>query len=580
MRPQHLSLRAVGGLLLAAAPLQAQTVQVVVVEEQSGNAAASSLVSLLTPGGVRVIQGLADQFGRVTLRAPTPGEYLVRGDRIGYVGRTIGPMMLSEGETAQLRLQLPMTRSVLPEVIVQSASKCTVAGVARQDINVVWEEARKALASTVLTGEQLRPVLRVVGHEREWDRRGRLVREDTAFVKRGTGNPFYTLPVDTLIERGFSREESGHTMFYAPDAPLLLSDGFLETHCFSLAADEVDGRRRIGLRFAPIPERTIPDIAGTLWLDPVENLLEEVEFEYVNSPPPWDTNRAGGEVRFARVAGLGWIVNAWTVRMPKVVALEQRPGDGRSRWSRGSLVRVEGVERSPKAAPVEVRFEQRGKVERSGRADPVEAGGRVVTAVGGSILGEVFDSVTGLPLSGATVALEGSESVVRSDSVGHFAVNLGINGPVSVRITHPRLEVFGVPALHDLVVLPGDTTRIHVAIPSPSTWLAGRCGAGVASDERLGAIVGLLSGPDGQPGAGVLGVSWDQSSFSGGVAAVRTRLVEATPGPDGWFLICSVPVDTPLRLRLNALPPRTITGILKEQRILALRLTVPDPPQE
>lgn len=57
-------------------------------------------------------------------------------------------------------------------------------------------------------------------------------------------------------------------MFYAPDAEVLLSDAFLDSHCFSLREATVQGEARLGLTFEPVPGRTIPEVRGVLWWTP------------------------------------------------------------------------------------------------------------------------------------------------------------------------------------------------------------------------------------------------------------------------------------------------------------------------
>ncbi len=54
----------------------------------------------------------------------------------------------------------------------------------------------------------------------------------------------------------------------------------------------------------------------------------------------------------------------------------------------------------------------------------------------GSIVGEVLDGMTGDPLVGAIVTLEGSEIGVSTDENGHFIHNELRTGPISVRVDH------------------------------------------------------------------------------------------------------------------------------------------------
>jgi len=575
--------------LLLSTSVSAQTIRVIVVEEGSGNPAASSLVSLLLESGVRIAQGLTDQVGQVTLSAPAPGRYLVRGDRIGFIGHTSDPVELSVGRTVTLRLTLPMTRFTLPEVTVRAESKCTTGGVARRDISAVWEEARKALTSAVLTRQQFRPVLQVTGYERERDAGGSLVREDTSYVRRGTGAPFHTLPVATLVSDGFSREEGGRRMFYAPDARILLHDGFLETHCFALTEDRTGGIHRVGLQFMPTPGRTVPDITGTLWLDAAENLLQEVEFEYVNVPPPWDGHHADGFVRFQRIEGLGWIVNDWMIRIPRMVAMEEPTPSETARRMTGSGRRtvtwVGEVERGGVPPGLQRRLLQQGVVEQTGSAELVNAQGRRRPAlvIGSTIAGVIHDSVTGTGLGGVEVALEGGANGTVTDASGGFSLSIGASGRVRVRVSHPRLQAFAVPSSHEVFVEPGGTARLDLATPSSTTWLAEQCGARVARDERVGGILGQVTNPgDSTPLS--MEISWNQASafvVGEGVGVKSSmRTAEITPDAQGRFHLCSVPVGVPLDIRVNDDAYRFSAKVPLEQRLLVLRLEIPETPPE
>ncbi len=587
IRWHHIAWTSGLGLLMAdPSPLSAQAIRVILVEEGTGNPAPSSLVSLLSESGSRLVQMLADEFGRATLPTPGPGRYLVRGDRIGFLSHTSDPVSIVSRDTVSLRLTLPMTRFVLPDVTVMAESRCTTTGVERRDISLVWEEASKALTSTVLTREQIRPVLQVNGHVREWDADDHLVREDTSFAKRGTGAPFHTLPDDTLVLEGFSREERGTRMFYAPDAGVLLSEGFLGSHCFTLASGGPDGRAHIGLRFEPAPGRTVPDIAGTLWLDPVENLLREVEFEYVNVEPPWDRHRAQGLVRFERVLGLGWIVSEWKIRMPKVVVEDVRPprigtrapsGDGRRK-----VTLVEETDRAPKAPTVRTRFVSRGTREQSGYAVPADSMARnqIDGAIGGVITGVVYDSVGGSGLSGAAVSLAESRSAALTDSTGRYLLHVGASGPVRVRITHPILDLLGVPPLHKAVVPAGGIVRLNAATPGRESWLLAQCGRKTARNDRLGALVGRVpETPGDSPGRrSKVRVSWVGASVTqpgrAVVTVVRRGNLDVTTDEEGRFLVCEIPLGVPLRMRVNGETDYRVEPLTPEQRIAVFPFAV------
>ncbi|MEP6733379.1 MAG: hypothetical protein ABJE10_22235 [bacterium] len=102
------------------------------------------------------------------------------------------------------------------------------------------------------------------------------------------------------------------TTYYAPGLDMLLSNIFLDDHCFRLAA--ADGR--IGIEFEPSPDRSrIPEIRGTLWVDRVSSELTAMEFGYVNVSKA-KSERARGELRFARMRDGTWAITRWNIQMP------------------------------------------------------------------------------------------------------------------------------------------------------------------------------------------------------------------------------------------------------------------------
>ena len=80
--------------------------------------------------------------------------------------------------------------------------------------------------------------------------------------------PFESRPAEDLIENGFVQRDGRDFLYYAPDASVLLSDAFLDTHCFKMVASRNE-EGLVGLGFEPTgDEKSVPDIQGTMWLHP------------------------------------------------------------------------------------------------------------------------------------------------------------------------------------------------------------------------------------------------------------------------------------------------------------------------
>jgi len=371
-------MRVPGLALLALAtsivPLHGQGIQVTLVEERS-RLAVPGLVSVLSLDGDIVARALTNPSGYVMIPVPA-GRYVVEGARIGFFGARSDTLTVVDGGTVILRLGMPMDQVVLPEVVIEARRSECSARDRSPDLQTVWEEARKVLATVVLTREQLHPMLEVVRFERSRGPLGALVSDREVARRRGPGNPYHTLTPSELLDEGFSRTTGGQVMFYAPDADLLLSDDFLATHCFGLTADPVHDR--IGLTFTPMPSRTQTGIAGTLWMNRAERELEEVEFEYVKAPYPYNRARATGVVRFARMPRLGWIVGEWEIRMPRVAQVRQR---------------IVGAELEEREVVI-------GSVEEGGVATPVDPMERRVVVAARQRADSVVGESPSAPLSG------------------------------------------------------------------------------------------------------------------------------------------------------------------------------------
>ena len=100
---------------------------------------------------------------------------------------------------------------------------------------------------------------------------------------------------------------------------MLLSESFVESHCFQAEPWTKDDRDWVGIGFKPAEtRRDVVGIRGTLWLDRRSAELQTLEYNYVNLPAVLRTPRAGGSVGFLRLTSGAWLVNEWSIRMPRV----------------------------------------------------------------------------------------------------------------------------------------------------------------------------------------------------------------------------------------------------------------------
>lgn len=73
-------------------------------------------------------------------------------------------------------------------------------------------------------------------------------------------------------------------VFHAPDAAVLLSDTFLDTHCFRLQSAHRAHVGMVGLAFEPVRGTRTPDVHGVLWMDAESAELRLLEYGYGDLP--------------------------------------------------------------------------------------------------------------------------------------------------------------------------------------------------------------------------------------------------------------------------------------------------------
>ena len=304
-------------LLALAAPAAAQTVAGEFVDA-AGAAIPFARVTLHTSeGGPALRSALTDAQGRFTLQAPAPGRYVVRGERLGYLLTESGPLDLAEGERKEQRLVAGEERVRLDAVLVSAGARCTGRGTT-EETAVVWEEARKALGVVSATWAGRRAQYTVERFEREVEPVSGAVRREQRTVLAGTSEKPFT-PVDPArLSAGGYIEARGDTLVYhAPDADVLLSDPFLEDHCFRLTTANAPAAGLVGLAFEPVRGRPVPDVEGVLWLDRSSGELREMEWRYTRAPIPGPRGVPGGRMEFRRLPDGRWITLAWVLRMPE-----------------------------------------------------------------------------------------------------------------------------------------------------------------------------------------------------------------------------------------------------------------------
>ncbi|NNF28603.1 MAG: hypothetical protein HKN73_15360, partial [Gemmatimonadetes bacterium] len=409
-----------GGLL--SAPAQAQTVRGQLTGED-GQGLEGAMLVLLSRDGRSVRQVLTNSSGNFEL-SWTSGEYRLRADRIGHASTFSDWFSLEDGETVSIALSSEVEAISLGTIDVEADRRCRVRPQEGLAVTQVWDEARKALEAAAWTQERGVYRYEMMGITRTLDRDGRRVLdEDRSFNQGFSRAPYISLPADSLAEHGFVTEDDQGLIFYAPDAAVLLSDPFLDTHCFGLEQGEDEAEGLIGLRFEPSRGRRVADIEGTLWIDPATTLLRWIEFRYTNLPIPQElqSGLVGGRVDFSALPNGTWIVSDWRLQMPR------------------SGVRLNDLT-GQRYAYLEGYAVQGGQVLRiHGDDGTVDLNAQE----GSRITGAVFDTLRAGGLEGARVYVvnTGMEAVTGFD--GRFTLGGLDPGVYDVTFGHPYFDALG-----------------------------------------------------------------------------------------------------------------------------------------
>jgi len=300
----------------------AQTVQGRLLNESSGQPVTAGFVVLVGQDSTELQRTLVDEGGRFSFGASRPGRYALRSQVIGLRSTTSEFFQLDAGQVFEFDFSVPALPIELDALVVQDERVCRT----REEVGVaaatVWEEAQKALNAALWTERQGLFRHRLTRYERLLDPETLDVTErGENWTQEGLyhGSPFGSISAEELAQSGYIVDAGNNEwVYHGPDARVLLSNTFAESHCFSMQQHRDRSSGLVGLAFEPTMDRDKPDVAGVLWINTETAELEFVEFRYTN--PPWDLeyNDAGGRIEFDRLDTGAWIVRRWWIRMPVI----------------------------------------------------------------------------------------------------------------------------------------------------------------------------------------------------------------------------------------------------------------------
>jgi hypothetical protein len=430
-------------------------------------------------------------------------------------------------------------------VRIAERERCRVRPEEGESAARLWDEARKALANAALAEERGHTPVRLVRFSRLFRDEGRALARESWSLAPAPVRQFRSASVEVLNLEGFVQGVRGpggrDTLVYsAPDAEVLLSEAFLESHCLRAVSPTTRRAGQLGLAFEPVRRRDDrrTDVRGTLWLDTASFELRDFEFQYTDLPENAPEGQAGGRVAFARLPDGTWYVDSWQITMPSVEETTYMR-DGSATLLAPGAARERVVQQSPTRA---------------------EEGGRTIVPgpsrapVGHTVLvGTVTDSsADGRPLGGARVTV-GQLFEALTDDNGEFYAELPLNGIYRVRVDAPRAASLGVSWTH-WMELTGGALKLEVAIPSALTLRRLHCPA-AAADTTAPLLAGTIRAwrsasrtapPELRDAPNTpVEVEWRLPEWPQGWAERRT----VRSGADGRYRICEVPAGADFKVR-------------------------------
>ena len=306
-----------GALAITWRPLVAQSVQGRVLLQASEEPVAGALILLLDHAGVEVARAATTPSGGFSIRAPTAGSYHVVVRQIGLHPWKSQAFALAAGVDFPLTLRIESSPYVLPPITVAGRrSRCDLALGDEDLIGRLLEAAGTALGIAEESAELGSYGFATDTYLRRLSSELELVESTSTDLLGLSRWPIQSADPDSLREWGFVHglgDQSQGPTYYGPDARVLFSDWFLDSHCFEVeSADDAT----VEVVFEPEDRGDRVDLEGRLVIDRRSLELRRMAFEYVGLPRWVPRDVAGGEVRLKRLGAGAWVPTMWYLRAP------------------------------------------------------------------------------------------------------------------------------------------------------------------------------------------------------------------------------------------------------------------------
>jgi hypothetical protein len=541
---------------VAASAAHAQLIRGTVHSAVSVGRVPGAVVLLLDSSLTTHARALTSDSGTFTIAATAVGRFHLKVMRIGFRPTESPEFSLANDTTVDLALtDIPV---ILPTVTTRDRNDCRLhpdTSAAGLRTFALWDEARTAILAAAITLEQHDYYFTKLLHVRIYDVKDRALRDIGLRETESHGSvPWSSIPATQLEHDGYATEDDSGMTFWAPDLDVLLSDYFTADHCFRLTTRSAPHPGFVGIDFEPAGRPRHVEIRGTLWLDSTSSELRSLHFAFVNLPISAPDTLLGGHVDFARLAGGGWILPSWSIRMPTV--------------TRETVMRSYAVGFGPRnvvsrarsrltADTIRIQGGELRTVRRGGLDDAIlwtRPTGRV------RILATRDSGKTSVPAPGVIVRLSGSVYGGMTDVAGYIRFEQVLPGLYLFEASTPLHDAIeAVPDRVAVTVRPNEMGEIAVPLKPLAKAAAEVCGVNDL-DRGAGVIAGHVTFGDTAVAKAKVKAEWP-----GGEVDIESR-------SDGFYRLCNVPQRKLVLVRASRDSLMVTTTITLESHELARRV--------
>jgi hypothetical protein len=491
------------GLLLVAAPLEAQQLRGTVTDSASRLSIPGAVVTTLDSAGGIGRRSVTDERGTYVVTAP-PATRRLRIVRLGFRPVEVDlPADRTEGGQTTVNVFMTRIPYRLQPVRVTAGANCPRRS-DRAAALALLEQARAGLLATVVArSERPAQMKRLMIERRMAGTSDRIARHHVRVetVPSTVASFRAARSATNFVRQGFVADSADDATFFAPDADVLLDDGFAAGYCFHIMDRDRARPNQVGLGFkAADRRRGRIDVQGALWIDTVARALVDVVFRYEGLDRELDRYEPGGWVRFREMANGVVLIDQW-------------------------FLRLVGPERSAGYVIAEIG----GELARATWPD----GTTWVASLG--TLALTVTNLAGEPMPGMVVRLDDTDYRATTDSLGRLEIVDLAPGPYSALAGDTRLEPLGVTLRTPMSFMAtrGQTRLLTLRTPTAEEYVRERCRKSGQQVEGTALLIGRVANERKEP---LQDVSWTLRLEHGSAAE---RILPGVTGSDGIFHYCN-----------------------------------------